>query len=131
MKEETRAFETRWVLRSWVLVLSAEMSEVEMNEASAGLDNVKGGRTVSYEFTCPCWLYGQLFNRPGFNENDGVLTSRISRIEMIDNAVYGITRSGSCYRLENGINGLAVREGEDDITVTYTDENGKTIRYKL
>ena len=131
MKEETRSFETRWALRNWVLILSAAMSEKEMKEAVAGLDNVKGGRTVSYEFVNPCWLHGQLFNRPGFADNSSVLTSRLSRIEMIDNTVYAITKSGSCYRLEDGIDGIGIPEGEDDISGEATTASGEVARYKL
>lgn len=131
MKEETRSFETRWALRNWVLVLSAAMSEEEMKEAVAGLDNVKSSRIVSYEFVKPCWLHGQLFNRPGFADNSGVLTSRLSRIEKIDNTVYAITKSGSCYRLEDGIDGIGIREGEDDITVEAIAASGEVARYKL
>ena len=133
MKNETgktQSFNTRWTLKNWVLILAVQMTKEEMEAAAAGLDNVKNGKSVVHEFNTPCWIHGQLFNRPGFTDNTGVLTSRIQRVEMIDNTIYAITSSGSCYRLEDGIDGLGIRDSGDDVTVECV-KDGKTCRYKL
>lgn len=128
---ETRSFETRWVLKYWIVVLTCAMAKNEKDEVIVGINDVKAGRKTTYEFTKPCWLFGQLSNRPGFKDNVSVITSRINRIEIIDSTIYGITESDSCYRLADAIDGIGVRYGDKDIEVEYTTPDGETARYLL
>lgn len=128
--EETSSFSTKWTLNNWLLVLSGESSEAAMKETADGIAKVQKGKAVVYEIVTDCWLFGRLHNRPGFKNGESVLTSRISRMECIDNVLYAITKSGSCYRLEGSIDGIGVKDRNGSIIVEKV-ENGKTIRYEL
>lgn len=127
--EETATFSTKWMLADWLLVLSCESSVEAMKATADGVAAVKNGKTVVFNIEADCWIYGKVNYRPGFHNGEGVLTSKLDRVECIDNTLYAITESGSCYRLEGGIDGIGVRKGES-ITVEKV-ENGKTVRYEL
>ena len=128
-KDNTMTFAANWSIQDWILVLSSELTEKEMKDISTNFSDVQKGRASSRSFDQPCWIYGKVFNHPDFDNNEGILTSRIESAEMIDNSLYVITISGSRYRLEGGVEGIGIRNGEN-ITVECI-RDGKTCRYEL
>ena len=128
-KDNTMTFAANWSIQDWILVLSSELTEKEMKDISTNFSDVQKGRAPSRGFDQPCWIYGKVFNHPDFDNNEGILTSRIESAEMIDNSLYVITISGSRYRLEGGVEGIGIRNGEN-ITVECI-RDGKTCRYEL
>lgn len=128
-KDSTMTFAANWSIQDWILVLSSELTEDKMKDISAKFSDVQKGRASSRSFDQPCWIYGKVFNHPDFDNNEGILTSRIESAEMIDNSLYVITISGSRYRLEGGVEGIGIRNGES-ITVECI-RDGKTCRYEL
>ena len=128
-KDNTMTFAANWSIQDWILVLSSELTEETMKDISANFSDVQKGRASSRGFDQPCWIYGKVFNHPDYGNNEGILTSRIESAEMIDNSLYVITISGSRYRLEGGVDGIGIRNGEK-ITVECI-RDGKTCRYEL
>jgi hypothetical protein len=128
-KDNTMTFAANWSIQDWILVLSFELTESEMRDISAKFSDVQKGRASSRNFNQPCWIYGKIFNHPDFDNNAGILTSRIKCAEMVDNSLYIDTDSGSRYRLEGGVEGIGIRDGEN-ITVECI-KDGKTCRYVL
>ena len=128
---ETTSFSTKWSLAGWILVLSVSMSADAMNKAVEGLKRVKDGKTVVYHFDSKgIQIYGRIQNRPDFQDNSGVVTSGLDYVEMVDGTMYAITKTGSCYRLEDGIDGFGIYDGKE-IIVEQTKEDGSISRYIL